>query len=115
MAATVPVLARATAPGGVQLHFVDLRDHFFKHPFEMLCHSERVWRGLLNPASNLNRLRPWDYERIFRTSFPRVTVEPLAADLGAFRAARSRIRPEFLTGDDTRDAVTRIFVRASPS
>ena len=113
VAGTVPVLARATAPGGEQLHFVDMRDHFFKHPFEMLCHSEWVWRRFLNPGSNLNRLRARDYERIFRASFPRVTVEPLAADPAAFRAARSRIRPEFLTGDDERDAVTRIFVRAS--
>lgn len=109
----VPELARATAPGGRQFHFVDMRDHFFKYPFEMLCHSERVWRGWLNPGSNLNRLRAWEYERIFRASFPRVTVEPLATDLPAFRAARARIRPEFLSGDDARDAVTRIFVRAS--
>jgi SAM-dependent methyltransferase len=113
VAGAVPELARVTARGGEQFHFVDLRDHFFKHPFEMLCHSEQVWRGVLNPGSNLNRLRVWDYERIFRASFPRVTVEPLAADLPAFRAVRARIRPEFLSGDEERDAVTRIFVWAS--
>ena len=113
VAGTVPELARATAPGGRHFHFVDMRDHFFKYPFEMLCHSERVWRGVLNPGSNLNRLRAWDYERIFRASFSRVTIEPLAADLPALRTVRHRIRPEFLTGEDGRDAVTRIFVRAS--
>ena len=88
VAATVPELARVTARGGRQFHFVDMRDHFFKYPFEMLCHSERVWRRWLNPGSNLNRLRAWDYERIFRASFPHVTVEALATDLPAFRAAR---------------------------
>jgi SAM-dependent methyltransferase len=106
-------LARVTARGGEQFHFVDLRDHFFNHPFEMLCHSERIWRGLLNPGSNLNRLRAWDYERLFQASFARVKVEPVAADLPAFRAVRSRIRPEFLSGDEARDAVTMIFLRAS--
>jgi SAM-dependent methyltransferase len=113
VAGTVPDLTRVTAPGGQHIHFVDLRDHFFKHPFEMLCHSERTWRGFLNPGSNLNRMRARDYERIFRASFPRVTVEPLATDLAAFRKVRARIRPEFLTGSDEQDAVTRILVRAS--
>lgn len=111
---TVPELRRATAPGGRQLHFVDLRDHFFKYPFEMLCWSEAVWRGLLNPGSNLNRLRARDYERIFRASFPQVTMAPLARDFPAFRAAKPRIRPEFLTGDDDHDAITRIFIEAAP-
>lgn len=54
-------LARLTSPEGVHLHFVDLRDHYFKYPFEMLCYSENVWRRWLNPPSNLNRLRIWDY------------------------------------------------------
>jgi len=113
MAGTVPDLAHATGPGGQQFHFVDMRDHFYKYPFEMLCHSEGVWRRFLNPGSNLNRLRARDYERLFSASFPRVSVEPLASDLARFRAARPRIRPEFLTADETRDAVTRIFIRAS--
>ncbi len=113
VAATVPELARATAPDGAHFHFVDMRDHFFRHPFEMLCHSERVWRGVLNPGSNLNRLRMGDYQRIFSASFPRVTVEPLDSDVVAFRKIRRRIRPEFLSGDEAQDAVTRIFLRAS--
>lgn len=113
VAAAIPELARATAPGGHHFHFVDMRDHYFKHPFEMLCYREAVWRGLLNPGSNLNRLRSRDYERIFRASFPRVTIQPLAVDLPAFRAARARIRPEFLTGSEEQDAVTRIFVHAA--
>ena len=112
MAGVVPGLARVTAPGGQQFHFIDMRDHFFKYPFEMLCHSERVWRGLLNPGSNLNRMRARDYERLFSASFGKVTIEPLATDLPAFRRARPRIRPEFLTGDEARDAVTRVFLRA---
>src|SRR5689334_18836067 len=54
-------LARLTAAQGVHLHFVDLRDHYFKYPFEMLTFSEKIWRGFLNPSSNLNRYRLPDY------------------------------------------------------
>ena len=113
MVGTAGDLARVTAPGGQHFHFVDLRDHYFKYPFEMLCHSEKVWRRMLNSGSNLNRLRARDYERIFSANFSHVTIQPLASDVRAFQKARSRIRPEFLTGDDREDAITRVFLRAS--
>jgi SAM-dependent methyltransferase len=115
VAGMVADLAKVTAPGGRHFHFIDLRDHFFKHPFEMLCYSEASWRRFLNPGSNLNRLRAWDYERLFSAGFPLVTVECRASDLAAFRAARSRIRPEFKTGDEQRDSVTQILLLASQS
>jgi hypothetical protein len=110
---TAQDLARVTIPGGQNFHFIDLRDHFFKHPFEMLCYTERQWRQFLNPGSNLNRLRAWDYERLFGQRFGQVSVEPLHSNLPAFRAVRRRIRPEFLSGDEDRDAVTHILLRAS--
>ena len=113
LAGAVADLARVTAPGGQHFHFIDLRDHFFKYPFEMLCYSERSWRRFLNPGSNLNRLRVWDYERLFSSRFPRVTVQVRYSDLPALRATRPRIRPEFLSGDDDRDAVTQVLLRAS--
>jgi hypothetical protein len=113
VAGTAEDLARVTAPGGQNFHFIDLRDHFFKHPFEMLCYSERQWRQFLNPGSNLNRLRIWDYERLFSQSFGRVSAEPFYSNLPAFRAVRHRIRPEFLSGDEERDAVTHVLLRAS--
>ena len=37
-------LAGLTKPDGLQIHYVDLRDHFFKYPFEMLRFSESAWR-----------------------------------------------------------------------
>lgn len=113
VARTARDLARVTAPGGQNFHFIDLRDHFFKHPFEMLCYSERQWRQFLNPGSNLNRLRAWDYERLFSACFGRVQVEPLYSNLPAFRAVRDRILPEFLSGDEERDAATHVLLRAS--
>jgi hypothetical protein len=37
----------------------------------------------------------------------------LASEIIAFRSVRSRIRPEFLSGDETRDAITQILLRAA--
>lgn len=106
-------LKKLTAPGGVHLHFVDLRDHYFKYPFEMLKFSERVWRGLLNPTSNLNRFRLKDYQRVFERYFQTTDIVVLERDVENFQDARSAIRAEFLTGDENADAVTLISVFAS--
>ena len=105
-------LAKLTAPQGAHLHFVDLRDHYFKLPFEMLAYSERVWRNFLNPTSNLNRFRLTNYREVFDAYFRKVDISVLNCQEDEFRTARSRIRPEFLTGDETVDSVTLIHVFA---
>lgn len=105
--------ARLLRPDGLNVHFVDLRDHFFRYPFEMLCYSEPTWRRWLNASNNLNRLRVWDYERIFGRWFGQVRVEVLERDPEAFAATQARIRPEFLSGDPQRDAATRIRIEAA--
>ena len=105
-------LNRLTVPQGAHLHFVDLRDHYFKYPFEMLAFSERVWRNFLNPTSNLNRFRLTNYREVFDANFRKVDIAVLNRQEDEFRAARSRIRPEFLTGDDAVDSVTLIHVFA---
>ncbi|MBI5963249.1 MAG: hypothetical protein HY863_07230 [Chloroflexi bacterium] len=103
-------LAKLTAPQGIQLHFVDLRDHYFKYPFEMLTFSERVWRGFLNPTSNLNRFRLTSYREVFDASFQKVDITVLQRLEDEFRATHPRIRPEFLTGDESVDSVSLIQV-----
>ncbi len=105
-------LARLTTADGFQLHLIDLRDHFFIYPFEMLCYSEEIWRRWLNPTSNLNRFRIWDYETTFRRYFQKVECEILSSDMAAFRKIKPRIKSEFLRGDESRDAITRIAVFA---
>jgi len=105
-------LATLTAPGGIHLHFVDLRDHFFKYPFEMLKYSGNVWRNFLNPTSNLNRYRLNDYKRIFEMNFGKVEITVLERLVDEFRKAQNRIRAEFKTGDEAVDAVTLIHVIA---
>jgi len=105
-------LAKLTAPNGSHLHFVDLRDHYFKYPFEMLAYSERVWRGFLNPTSNLNRFRLTNYRDVFDACFGKVNISVLNRQVNEFRTVRSRIRPEFLTGDEAVDSVTLIHIFA---
>jgi hypothetical protein len=105
-------LAKLTAPNGAHLHFVDLRDHFFKYPFEMLIFSERVWKNFLNPTSNLNRFRLTNYREVFDAYFREVDIAVLNRQEDEFRTTRLRIRPEFLTGDETVDSVTLIHVFA---
>ena len=106
-------LAALTKPDGLQIHFVDLRDHFFKYPFEMLCYSETAWRRWLNPSSNHNRYRVWDYRQVFERHFEDVELSVLQRDEAGFQKARPRIRPEFISGDLSEDAVTHIRIVAA--
>ncbi len=105
-------LAKLTAPQGVHVHFVDLRDHFFKYPFEMLKYSEGVWKNFLNPTSNLNRYRLNDYKRVFESNFVNVEFTVLERLEQEFRKVKDAVRAEFKSGDDAVDAVTLILVIA---
>ncbi len=106
-------LAALTRPEGLHLHYVDLRDHFFKYPFEMLTYSETTWRRWLNPTSNHNRFRVSDYSQTFRKYFGNVEVSVLARDEQAFQAVRARVQPMFLSGNLQDDSVTLILVVAA--
>lgn len=106
-------LAGLTKPEGIHIHFVDLRDHFFKYPFEMLRFSEPVWRHWLNPSSNHNRYRLWDYRRVFEKFFDDVEIEVTAHEEEAFRKIRPHVRPEFISGNSGEDTASLIRVIAS--
>ena len=106
-------LAGLTKTDGIQIHFVDLRDHFFKYPFEMLRFSERTWRSWLNPSSNHNRYRLWDYRRVFESCFGQVEIEALAREAEAFHKLKPYARPEFVSGNLDEDTVTLIRVIAT--
>ena len=105
-------LAQMTLPGGANLHFIDIRDHFFNSPFEMLTFKNKNWRWL-NPSSNLNRLRLPDYKQIFEHEFPIVSAEVLERDMASFERTRRRIYAEFLSGDPQVDSVTLLYIWAS--
>ncbi len=109
---TIKGLADITYPDGIHIHYIDLRDHFFKYPFNMLCYSEETWERFLNPSSNLNRLRVNDYERIFAAYFGDVQCKIVESAPDSYIKVRDRVRAEFITGDLNRDAATQITVVA---
>jgi SAM-dependent methyltransferase len=106
-------LADLTKQDGLQIHYVDLRDHFFKYPFEMLRFSERIWRTWLNPSSNHNRYRLWNYRNAFEDCFREVEIEILTRDEESFRRIRPYIQPEFISGNMKEDAAATIRVVVS--
>jgi len=106
-------LTGLTKPDGLQIHYIDLRDHFFKYPFEMLRFSESTWRGWLNPSTNHNRYRLWEYRNAFQACFEQVEIKVLTREEEAFRKLLPRIRPEFVSGRMDEDAVGVILVIAS--
>jgi hypothetical protein len=109
---TVKALQPLIRPDGAQLHFIDLRDHYFKYPFEMLTFSKKTWKNWLNPTSNLNRLRLVDYERIFQKYFEMVYITVRDSQKDEWEKARARILPEFISGDVEKDAAAIIRVAA---
>lgn len=105
-------LANITSRKGIHVHYIDLRDHYFKYPFEMLCFPENVWVKWLNPGSNLNRLRLSDYQLIFKQHFDKVEIDVLENDAEAFERARPNIREKFISGNNLTDSATKIRVTA---
>ena len=91
LAAIIKTLNTLIKPDGAQLHRVDLGDHVKNYPFEMLTYSETMWKKFLNPPSNLNRLRLWDYENVFNTLFSNVELNIEGRNLEAFRNCKRDI------------------------
>lgn len=106
-------LGRLLKPSGHFLAFVDLRDHYFKYPFEMLCYKKPTWENWLNPTSNLNRYRVWDYRNIFQKYFRTNQITVLERELEQYNRIEHRILREFKSGDDSQDSVTKIAILSS--
>jgi SAM-dependent methyltransferase len=100
-------------PSGHFVAYIDLRDHYFKYPFEMLCYRSTIWKNWLNPTSNLNRYRIWDYRNIFNRYFKDILVKILERDLEHFKIIKNRIRQEFKSGNDSQDSAVSIVILAS--
>lgn len=107
----VAACRKLTRDGGVNVHAIDLRDHYFRYPFEMLCYSRSTWTRWLDSCS-LNRLRLSDYRRTFERHFPEHELIVTQTLDDEFRRTKPRIRAEFLTGDDRVDGVGTIRVEA---
>jgi hypothetical protein len=79
----------------------------------MLRFSEGTWRRWLNPATNHNRYRLWEYRSAFKACFEQVEIKVLTREEDAFRKLLPRIRPEFVSGRMDEDAVGVVLVIAS--
>ncbi len=103
-------LSRLLKPTGCILGFVDLRDHFFNYPFEMLCYPDKTWQRYLNPSSNLNRWRSWQYEQTLSQHFNSLQIEILSTNIPAYMLVKKRIQTKYISGIDEKDAATLISI-----
>lgn len=85
-------------PGGQMSHVIDLRDHIFESPFEMLTFSDRIWQRWLCPKRgfHLNRWRLPDYlEAMQKVGFVDIGYQVLGRDEAALRDILPRLDVRF--------------------
>ena len=87
-------LARLLVPGGVMLHRVDYRDHFFKYPFHFLLYSNVVWNWFLNPG-DLPRWRYDDHAGGLALAGFDVSAVSFERDEEGFAAVADRLHADF--------------------
>jgi SAM-dependent methyltransferase len=108
---------RILKPGGRLLHLVDLRDHFFRYPFEMLTFSRSFWEGVLtrpNRGSGYqNRLRAEDYAGLLQaTGFADIRVDIRESDPVNYLRIKPRLHSDFKGRKDEMMAATAIILHA---
>jgi len=108
-------LARLLVPGGVMLHRVDYRDHFFKYPFHFLLYSNFVWKWFLNPG-DLPRWRYDDHAGGLALAGFDVSPVSFERDAEAFAAVVDRLHPDFKFRDPDILNITKatLFCRRRP-
>ncbi len=102
---------RVLAPGGVMLHRVDYRDHFFKYPYGFLTFSDATWSHWLDPG-DLPRWRLGDHLADLAAAGFEARVFDERSDPQAFAKVRGNLRGRFadvVTGIDATSAV--LFAR----
>jgi len=99
-------LGRVLAPGGVMLHRVDYRDHFFKYPFHFLMFSKFAWKRFLNPG-DLPRWRLDDHLSALAVAGFDTQLLACESDPEAFAQVAGRLHPDFQHRDPDMLAVTK--------
>jgi hypothetical protein len=79
----------------------------------MLRFSEIAWKNWLNPSSNHNRYRLWNYRKAFQDSFANVEIEILTSEKESFLKLQPHIKPEFVSGNMDEDTAATIRVVAT--
>lgn len=115
-AALFQELARVLAPGGVMLHCVDYRDHFFKYPFHFLLFSKATWDRWLDPG-DLPRWRLRDHLTALRDAGFEVRVLDARRLPEDYARVCSRVSPEFDRSDPDLDVAQAVLFarRSAPS
>jgi SAM-dependent methyltransferase len=91
-------MSAVLADGGVMLHIVDYRDHFFKYPLHFLQFSRWTWQHLLNPG-DLPRWRLGDHKAALERAGFKLRVIQQEEDAGQL----ARIRPHISSDFDLND------------
>lgn len=102
-------------PGGYVSHIVDLRDHLFDTPFEMLTYSNRTWNRWLNPRDgfHLNRWRLPDYLQAMRKAgFESIDYRSLERDQAGLMEIQPRLSPRFRDTDPELLSITIVHLHA---
>ena len=102
-------------PGGVTTHVIDLRDHVFESPFEMLTFPDRTWDRWLTPKGgfHLNRWRLPDYlDAMQQVGFENIQYEVLDRDRVALRTILPRLNERFRGIDEDELSVLSVHVWA---
>jgi len=89
-------------PGGQTSHTIDLRDHVFESPFEMLTFSDKIWKRWLCPKRGfyLNRWRLPEYSSAMKEAgFINRGCEILERDEAALREIMPRLNEQFRNMD----------------
>jgi len=102
-AAVIAESGRIVRPGGWMIHTVDMRDHYFRYPLEMLKYSPGQWAALTTQEGgsgyqNRLRLNQW-LELLDKNSF---VTECLPVEMLDEHLARERpfLHPDFAKLDD---------------
>ena len=89
---------RILRPGGWFISTVDMRDHYFKYPWEMLKYSERQWRLLTTQhggSGYLNRWRIHNWRQALEERGFRVNLEATQQFDSTILQERPLLDPEF--------------------
>lgn len=96
---------RLLKPGGLMIHRVDLRDHFFKYPYAFLTFSRETWDRWLDPG-DLPRHRLDDITQAAQQAGLHCKILRRWEDGVAFVRQKPRLSPEFANYDPATVAVT---------
>jgi len=87
-------LYRVLKRGGIMVHCVDYRDHYFKYPFHFLVFSSTIWEHVLGPG-DLYRFRPVDHVRAMENAGFSAAVFERQVDQSAFDAIKNHVHSDF--------------------